>query len=304
MPKPKTAEVEVLPPEPPGESMVELLRGGAAITRIENETMAQIALTRPRDLRKVLASAIEELELDPEFAEKQYYRIPYKDRSTDPPTTTWVTGLSIKAAVSLARCFGNINCTARVVEETDHAVVVEGVAIDMEKSFRVSKPVAISKFYRSKKPPHNMVKWSADRFPQILAAGASKAMRNAILNIIPESIQNRYWNRAKQLAVGGSVGEHTATSLKVDRRTIIGKILTAFEPYKVGREHLESHLKCKMEDAKSEELGDLKGILNAIEQGQTTPYEAFMVGLPPEKKAEEPKKPEKGTDQLFGGKAE
>ena len=303
MPKPKTAEVEVLPPEVSGESMVELLRGGAAITKVENETMAQIALTRPRNLRKVLEDAIEELELDPEFAEKQYYRIPYKDRSTDPPTTTWVTGLSIKAAVSLARCFGNINCTARVVEETDHAVVVEGVAIDMEKSFRVSKPVAISKFYRNRKT-HQMVKWSDDRFPQILAAGASKAMRNAILNIIPESIQNRYWNRAKQLAVGGGGGGGGVTEPKVDRRTIIGKILAAFEPYKVGREHLEAHLKCKMEDAKSEELGDLKGILNAIEQGQTTAYEAFMVGLPPEKKEEAPKKQEKGTDQLFGGMAE
>ena len=304
MAKPTSVEVEVLPPEPQGESMVELLRGGAAITKVENETMAQIALTRPRNLRKVLEDAIEELELDPEFAEKQYYRIPYKDNSTDPPKTTWVTGLSIKAAVSLARCFGNINCTARVVEETDSAVVVEGVAIDMERSFRVSKPVAISKFYRNRKT-HQMVKWSADRFPQILAAGASKAMRNAILNVIPESIQNRYWNRAKQLAmVGGGDYEGDAQQPKVDRRTIIGKILAAFEPYKVGREHLEAHLKCKMEDAKSEELGDLKGILNAIEQGQTTPYEAFMVGLPPEKKDEPAKKPEKGTDQLFGGKAE
>ena len=46
--------------------------------------------------------------------------------------------------------------------------------------------------------------------------------------------------------------------------------------------------------------------LNAIEQGQTTPYDAFQVGFPPEREAgEEPAaKPEKGAeelDEIYGG---
>jgi hypothetical protein len=287
----------------PGESMVDLLRGGAAITKVENETLAQIAVTRPRDPKRSLERAIGELELDPEFAEKQYYRIPYKDRASG--QTTWIEGLSIKAAMALGRCFGNMTTSSRVVEDNDHAVIVEGVCIDLENGFRVCKPVAISKYYRAKKTG-KMVKWSEDRFPQILQAGASKAVRNAILNVIPEPLQRRYWNRARELAAEHASG---GKGKGIDYAKTIPAVLKAFEPYKVERSHLEAHLGHPLENATRQEFGDLKAVLNALEAGETDVFQAFGIGGP---QPDEPGSndgpapagaPEGEVKDLFGGGA-
>jgi hypothetical protein len=285
----------------PGDTMADLLRGGAAITKVENETLAQIAVTRPRDTKRSLAKAIEELEVDPEFAEKQYYRIPYKDRASG--QTTFIEGLSIKAAMALGRCFGNMTTSSRVVEENDHAVIMEGVCIDLENGFRVCKPVAISKYYKARKTG-KMVKWADDRFPQILQAGASKAVRNAILNVIPEPVQRRYWNRARELAA-----EHaTGGKGKIDYSKTIAAVLKAFEPYKVERSHLEAHLGHPLDKATRQEFGDLKAILNALEAGETDVFQAFGIGGP----VDEPgandgpaaaEKPEGSVSDLFGGGA-
>jgi len=284
----------------PGETMADLLRGGAAITKVENETLAQIALTRPRDAKRSLERAIGELELDPEFAEKQYYRIPYKDRATN--QTTWIEGLSIKAAMALARCFGNLTVASRIVDENDHAVIVEGVCIDLETGFRVSKPAAISKYYRAKKTG-KMVKWSDDRFPQILGAGASKAVRNAILNAIPEPMQRRYWNRARELAAEHETG---GKGSKIDYAKTVAAVLKAFEPYKVERSHLEAHLGHALDKATRQEFADLKAVLNALEAGETDVYQAFGIGGPQEEPGANDgpaAKPEAAVSDLFGGQA-
>ena len=286
----KSVEVQVLPPEIQGDSMVDLLRGGAAITKVENETLAQMAVMHPRSLERVKEKMLEELNFDPEAAASNYYVLEYAGNK--------VEGLSAAAARTLLRCMGNMTASSRIFEENDHAVIVDGVCIDMESGTRFSTQVAVSKFYRSRKTKE-MIKWAEDRFPQILAAGAAKAVRNAILGLTPESIKKTYWNRARELAAGGDAPKDP----RVDRRTVIGKILAAFEPYKIGREHLEARLKCKLEDAKSEELADLRGIFTAIEQGQTTPYDAFQVGFPPEKEDPPANKPEKGAEELFGGNA-
>jgi hypothetical protein len=286
--------------EPPASTVFELMRGGAAITKVENETLAQIAVTRPRSIKAALKKALDELEVDPAFAEKQYYRIPYKDRQRN--ETTWVEGLSIKAAMALARCFGNVTASARVVEENDHAVIVEGVCIDLESGFRVSKPAAISKYYRAKKTG-KMVKWAEDRFPQVLAAGASKAIRNAILNVLPEPMQRRYWNRAKELAADQAAGPK---GKKIDYEKTIPAVLSAFQPYKVERSHLEAHLGHSLDSATRQEFADLKAILNALEAGETDTYQAFGIGAPQEEPgandgptvAAEP-----AVSDLFGGSA-
>ena len=55
-----------------------LVEQGAAVVRIENDSMTRIALQHPRDEKAVLQRAISELDLVPALAERVYYSIPYK----------------------------------------------------------------------------------------------------------------------------------------------------------------------------------------------------------------------------------
>jgi hypothetical protein len=263
--------MEILPPEAAApETMIDVLRGGAAITKAENDTLSQVAITRPRNAARSLQTALAELELDPAFAEKQYYVIPYKNADG---TTTNIEGLSIKAAMALARTWGNCTTSARLIEETPDAFLVEGVAIDFETNFRVSKIGSVSKYYRNRKTGA-MVKWRDDKYPQLLGAAASKQVRNAILNMIPEALQRRYWSRAKEIAAG----DKAPLDVKAEGK----KILAAFAPFGVEAEHLEGKIGHPLKNLTKADVGLLRGIYNALAQGQTTAWEAFGVEAPQE----------------------
>ncbi len=304
---------ELLPPVSSSET-VELLRGGAALTKAENDTLAQVAVTRPRDPLRCLEKAIAELDMDPEFAEKQYYVIPYQGATGKQN----VEGLSIKAAMALARNWGNCTVSSRVMEDREDAVMLEGVAIDFETNFRVCKPVTVSKYYRDRKT-RRMVKWRDDRLPHLVGSGASKAVRNAILNMIPEPMQKRYWNHAKSLAAqlitGQSAGEVTTGGGKSksefkDPANVIRRILEGFEPFHVSREHIEAKLGHSMDQLTMDEVGTLAGIRNALQAGSTDAYQAFGVGGPQGEpgNSDGPPVAERSADEevgeLFGGKAE
>ena len=294
-------EPEVMEPEIKGESLVDVLRGGAAITKAENDTLAQVAITRPRDPQRALQRAMDELALDPEFAEKQYYVIPYKNADG---SSTNIEGLSIKAAMALARCWGNCTTSARLVEDTDDAFIVEGVAIDFETMFRVSKVGSISKWYRDRRTK-KMVRFREDKLPQLLGAGSSKQVRNAILNMIPEPMQRRYWNRAKEIAAERITGKQKPGA-KASAATI-QKILDAFKPYGVERPHLEAKLGHVLENVTADEAGQLAGMRNALQDGSTDPYQAFGVGDPPAPEPgsnDGPETEEASIGDLFGGRAE
>lgn len=278
----------VMPDAGSAENVGDLLRGGYAIQKAENDTLAQMVVQRPRNLTKVLSDALTELEMDPEFASKAYYRIPYKSGDG----TQWVQGLSIDAAMCLFRNFGNAMCGARPLEETEDAFEYEGTMIDLEKGIRVSRPGVASKYY--KKRGGGMVKWGVDRFPQLKNVAASKGVRNAILKIIPTPIQMRYWKRALELAAEFESQKARAKAGKSASSAEIAKekaaqILARFKPLTVERKHLQAWLgkergkkSAKLETINNDELGNLRGVYNAIKQGQTDVYQVFGVGGPGE----------------------
>lgn len=294
---------EVLPAESGGGVAGELLRGGAALTKVENDSLMQMAIQRPRDEKRALEKALTDLELDPEFAARQWYSIPYKVRGErggqalcscdgkkpghpkEPHAV--VEGLSVKAAMALGRRFGNCTVTARVVEETEDAYIVEGVAVDLESLFRVSRQGAVSKKYRERSTGR-MVKLSEDRMPQLIGASQSKMARNAVLQIIPEPMRARYWNRARELA--GQVEKERLTGGKgaaAKGPGIIESFGTYLDPepkprpegwrrdWSKVRSMIEDHLGCAIRDATPDELADLRGLLNAIESGEAKVEDHF-----------------------------
>jgi hypothetical protein len=234
-----------------------LVAQGEALIRIENENMLRVAVERPRDEGRVLEGALRELDLVPEEAASAYYSIPYKDEGR----TVHVEGPSIKAAMALARRWGNCTPRVRVDAEDAQAWTFTGVFTDYETSFRVERPFQALKYMKRRDGKVQLL--AGKQLEAAFQAGVSKALRNVILAGLPAFLIKRYFQRAKELV---------AVSTKVP------DIIRAFKSLGVQQEQLERHLELPVEKWMPEDVATLRGVYTAIKDGATTAEETFGTG--------------------------
>jgi hypothetical protein len=249
--------------------------------RVENESMLAVAIQRPRDEKKVLKAAIEELLMVPEEAKRAYYSIPYRERQLDgSQKLVNIEGPSIKASMALARRWGNCSVTARALNEDATGADLAGIFIDFETNFRVERPFRASKMM--KKRGGGTYTLDPQRWLAAHQAAASKASRNATVNGLPSYLVASYLKQAKTIAAGDPES-------KADPKKVSG-VLLAFKRYGVTQEMLETYLEAKLDEWMGDDLATLIGLGNAIKDGQITVAEAF------ELKAEEPAGPASATN--------
>ncbi len=255
----------------------ELLAMGHQLMRVENDSMLAIAIKHPRDESRVLQDALKELDLVPEEAAKSFYDIPYRDTSEEGQgQRTMVSGPSIKAAMTLTRRWGNCTVGARCLSEDEDGWDIEGVFIDLESNFRVARPFRVSKWFRRRSG--DVIRLPVNRQLMAFQAGASKAIRNACLAGLPPYLVQGYYNKARAIA-GGKLDE------KATREAIAGAII-AFSKVMMGETavttgHLEQYLKKPVAEWLGEDVAGLRGLFNAIADGQVSPAEAFGVAAAP-----------------------
>jgi len=261
----------------PGTSAAErIVTSGAVLMRIENETQMSVAIQRPRNEDKVLKDSIAELERVPQLASKVWYSIKYKKHSGrdgcsrrpgDQCPDTRVEGLSVKAAYALARRWGNAVARVREELDTEEYVQLSGVFLDMETNVRIERSFRASKW---KKIGGRMVKMQDRDLDQTVQAGSSKAIRNAIVAALPWWLVTAYWARAREIDVRGVVkdagGKEAAATKTVGAFKVIGVDPSTIEEW-CGHPIAEGFT--------DEELGDLRGIYNAIKAEGRTAREAF-----------------------------
>jgi hypothetical protein len=251
-----------------------MVQGGQAVIRIENESMQQLAIQRPRPaITAILKEAIAELEAVPEFAETAFYVLPFKERSDDENAKIIkIEGLSIKAAQALRRHFRNIASATRTVDETDRDVVVQGRAIDLETNTGSAKEKNVSKFAVNKKTKQEYP-LRPDRLQMAIDAGKSKAERNAILALLPEALKISYFRKAKEVAAKRLGGSEKKALPIAERRDLAVK---KFAELGVKEETLLAHLKIKSREEMTEDnIGELIGIFNSISDNEMAIDEAF-----------------------------
>lgn len=254
-----------------GNAAEQLVAQGSTLMRIENEVMLSVAVQRPRDEAIVIKRALQELALAPECAKAAYYSIPYKERQVDGSyKVVKVEGPSIKAAMSLARRWGNCTVASRLMNEDESGWDLEGVFVDFETNFRVSRPFRVSKV--AKKRGGGTYRLDPQRELMALQAGASKAIRNATLAGLPDYLVSAYNNRAREI-VGGKLDQ------KAPPETVAA-VIRAFVKFNATQEQLEAYTKLKVELWTGTEVADLRGLWNAIQDGQITAEEAFAVADP------------------------
>lgn len=265
------SEVEVM--NGAGSTGEQLVAQGATLMRIENETMLAVAVQRPRDEAVVIKKAVGELNLAPENAKAAYYSIPYRERQQDGSyKVVKVEGPSIKAAMSLARRWGNCTVASRIMNEDETGWDLEGVFVDFETNFRVSRPFRVSKV--AKKRGGGTYRLDPQRELMALQAGASKAIRNATLAGLPDYLVAAYNSRAREI-VGGKLDQKATPET-------IAAVMRAFAGIDVKQEQLERYTKMAIDLWTGSEIADLRGLWNAIQDGQITADEAFAIAAEPE----------------------
>ena len=258
------------------QAIAEMVAHGAIAIRVQNDSMLSAALARPRSIKDVIRRAVEELEADPDEAQAARYSLPFADRRRDEgESIARVEGLSINAAMALARNWGNCSVGANVLNQDAEGYDLEGYFIDLETNFRVSRPFRVSRFLKTRK--HGIVTLDPQRMVMALQAGASKALRNAALAGLPPALKNRYERRAIEIAAGGD------PEAKADEKTA-AKVVDRFRvKYEIQLDKLEAYLGREADmdgplpraDWKGRHVADLTALGTSIRDGQVKIEDVF-----------------------------
>ena len=252
---------------------VALVAQGAVLMRVQNETMSAVAIQRPRDEELALQRALADLErLPPEIAKKMQYAIKYTDHGTG--RITMVRGPSIQAAVALMRRYGNALGGAITLKEDATGWELEGYFMDLESTIRIGRPYRGSKLYRPR-GSKTAVMLPLERQLQAFQSAVSKAMRNAILEGLPDYFIATYLARARELAGGGK------EDAPAQEKARLGAI-EAFEKLGITLAQLEAYAEKPQARWTGADVADLRGVWTAIQDGQISVEEAFAVDVDPD----------------------
>lgn len=228
----------------------------------------------PRSITTFMRKAQEMATLSPEIAAACIYALP-RDGKT-------VEGPSARFAEMMMHAWGNMRAEGRALGDDGQYVTSRGVAWDLEVNAAVG--------YEVKRRITNRrgETYNADMITVTGNAGASIALRNAILKAIPSPFWKPIYNACRQVVAG-------------DARTFASRrdnMLHEFAVMGVTAERLCLALgvKGKM-DITLEHMATLAGFYTALKDGDTTIEEAFPEsgGLGDVKPAE--RKSQQGTTQ-------
>lgn len=265
--------------------MAELMAQGHSIVRIENETQQSIAVLKPRSEQKVIDNILAEMAKSPKIARKFFYSIEYEDGKK-----TVVEGISIQGSMAIQRRWQNSASNCRVIEDRPAEVICEGVFMDYENNNRVMRQVSVSKFYRPK-GKNELV--PEKRMDVKIAAGMSKAVRNAVLNGVPEYVKMAVLDQAKHLAKCEVQQDGTLKVRPLPERA--AELIADYAEEGVSHERLQKKL--GKNGMNEKDYDHLLGLLNAIQEGYVKVDEVF-----PDEKPAEPakeKKPEVKLDDVL-----
>lgn len=249
--------------------------GNLAAYRVEQETQNTIARAHPRNPKAALENALMELEIAPEYACKSFYVIPYTDRSSGEAKKVNVEGPSIKAAITLARNWGNNASGWRIKDQNTERVEVEGVYVDHETNVRTVRTKTASRFY-TKKGSNERIQLREEALVKAIAAAGSKAVRDAIIAGEPFWYTDSYYQKAREIAaktIGGK--SHTAKAPKTYAEKLAW-VQAQLAKKGVTKDQFDTWVASfDQEKTDDERIADIVGVYNAIHDGQATIAEVF-----------------------------
>lgn len=251
----------------------------SAMAKAEVDHQVEVANDKRRSVTQFMKECVDLVGLSEAVAQSCVYALPRKDRRGGEKN---IVGPSVRLAEIVLSSWRNCRVAARILDDTGDYVLAQGVFIDMEKN------VATSREVRRRITDRNGRRYSADMIMQTANAACSIAARNATFSGVPRA----YWEAAYLKAMEIIAGD--AETLGNKRL----KALDAFQKLGVSAERVYASLEVAgIEDITGEHLLTLRGIYNAIREGDVTIEEEF-----PEP-GKEPKAPENAATASGSGVA-
>lgn len=164
-----------------------------------------------------------------------------------------VRGPSVRLAEIAAMCWGNLDVEVSSIEVGDRQITVRAVAWDLQRNYR-QEGVAVTTIVQ-----RNGQRYADFMIETATLATASKAKRNAILNVIPRAYINDL------LEVAKAVRDKNAKPLEARRRDLVEYFARA---HRVTAEQICEALNVKgIDDIGTEEFDTLHGIATALKEG-------------------------------------
>lgn len=253
-----------------------------SVIRAETNDMVNIAMRpdqkrTPAIIKAALDEAIEELRICPELAEKNWYEIEFKKHShqqgctskadDDCPVGSTAEGLSVKAAYNLQQKWKHLASKSYIGDEDSDKLRIVGVARDLQANTIVERDFVVPKVIRYRNG--DVKKLSESELVKVVGAGTSKAIRNAILNSIPDYFKKKYWDECRKVddeyQVQKAGGKEQAAQITMGDLKKLG----------VTKEMVEKKLGHPVKAMTDEGRMKLRGWYNAITSGESKVEEIF-----------------------------
>jgi hypothetical protein len=191
-----------------------------------------------------------------------------------------IEGLSVRMAEIIAGAWGNLRVATRIIGNDGKMITAQAVCHDLETNVAISTEVKRSIL------TNKGYTFSQDMQVVTGNAAAAIAFRNAVLKVIPKAVTKHVIDEVRKVAMG------QALDLVTQRQTLI----QYFAKFNVTEQMIFDLLQITMrEEIDKERVFMLKGIYNAIKEGDTTVQEAFLKPIEERKIAEEAKKKSEDT---------
>lgn len=214
-----------------------------------------IAKKFPRNETEAFAKAIQSCQR-PGLASKAFYSYP-RGKET-------VTGVTIRFAEELARCYGNLDYGIKELSNSDGQSEMQAYCWDLETN-TMSLQNFTNKHIRESKYGNTELKSQRDIY-ELNANMGARRLRSRILAILPPDLVEECIQECRRTLAGDN-----STPI-IDR---INKMVVAFQKIGVSKEQLEKRLNHTVESVTEEELVELNGIYNGIKTKETKVSEWF-----------------------------
>lgn len=214
-----------------------------------------IAKKFPRNETEAFAKAIQSCQR-PGLASKAFYSYP-RGKET-------VTGVTIRFAEELARCYGNLDYGIKELSNSDGQSEMQAYCWDLETN-TMSLQNFTNKHIRESKYGNTELQSQRDIY-ELNANMGARRLRSRILAILPPDLVEECIQECRRTLAGDN-----STPI-IDR---INKMVVAFQKIGVSKEQLEKRLNHTVESVTEEELVELTGIYNGIRTKETKVSEWF-----------------------------
>lgn len=178
-----------------------------------------------------------------------------------------ISGPSIRLAEELARAWGNMDFGVRELSQRPGESEMEAYCWDTETNVISSQKFTV----KHERHTRNGVQRLTDPrdIYELTANQAGRRLRARILAVIPPDLVEAAVERCR-----GTLAGDTSEPLQ-DR---VRKMLQAFSPYGVTKEHIEGKLGKKLDMILADELVELQSIFRSIKDGMYKPSDYFNIG--------------------------